>query len=61
MVEVKVNSAKVTIKGTSFDFIGYIAELGFDGDIKKVIEITTGSDVTKEFRKKYEQALKGEG
>ncbi|ENV02423.1 hypothetical protein [Acinetobacter sp. NIPH 817] len=60
MVEVKVNSAKVTIKGTSFDFIGYIAELGFDGDIKKVIEITTGSDVTKEFRKKYEQALKGE-
>lgn len=58
MVEVKVNSAKVTIKGRSFDFTGYTAELGFDGDIKKVIEIKTGSDVTKEFRQKYGQALK---
>ncbi|EHU2279232.1 hypothetical protein [Acinetobacter baumannii] len=55
MVELDVTNSNPTINGVYFDFRGYAAELSFSGEIKKVVCLATGKDVTEEFKIKYGQ------
>ncbi|SSS75974.1 hypothetical protein [Acinetobacter baumannii] len=58
---IEMNDSTGSINGHKYDFTGYNATLNFDGEITKVIEISTGKNVTEEFKEKYGQLSKGEG
>ena len=52
---IDMNNSTGSINGQEYDFTGYNATLNFDGKIIKVTEITTGKDVTQEFKEKHGQ------